>query len=948
MSAFQSRKLLIESPSYNQKNYEFTPIGGTNSRHKRSTVNANGTNIKLRFNSKEDENSPLRNRNQGGSSFIDESENDTIHYSDKGQEHRNKSKIASPGNSKNHYLLDNVSNPVRQQLERVSELNDENYNLKLKVASLSKFISSITNNDQQELYQQNSELQERMIAMRSEMSLLRQELSKATERNEKQENNEALVEELRAQVRQSSEAHDRLKDYSENNKGLQRTIDSLNEQLHEAKLRLENERVNESNASRSQIDTLEDQLESLKEKLEDANYDLRKKVDELEEKEAEVESLEAEIREYQQRSGLRDSALELQTEELKTMLKSRDKKIISLDEIIVKKDQELEKSSSELNQIKKVLRDKNTHQNDLSKSLNAARKQILLLEEKYEDLSSNRQHRDEINLRLKERLIEVESTNEELQNKLKDSASIIQEQKNVIHESGESEIEIRKLNKEISDSHSQIEELRRNLKKAYSDLDVTKKELQNADQEMIAMKRNNEKTYKAYTEIKNSQIRNNQLNNDAELRSEIEYLASKVEELTTENKQLQSDLKYSNSFQRETLTTHQKDEIDLLLSKFHELKVDVSSKDRQISRLKVSYEKELDRCKDILEDRENELSKLRDQLRSLELTSNQKVGDEKFELLKIKTAKENEIKLLQIQLQNTKEQHEVESKQLKTYINKLKTSLSNNDERIDFLNNTESFESLLKKIGEKDDKVKHLNSLLSESRSMVKDFERKIDKLIDGKVELEDQNRALSAEIDLLNDKMMRYRNAVRDSKAEKVSILELRSELKEKKEDLISSNEEFNRMKRDLISKYRSVSEERDNLRKNSEMLSQKCNELQSDSNSLNIKRKNITLLECQVELYKTKHLKSNYIISDLKFVNSFMLESIQTNSNHIQKDIKKLQSVGIYPDYELIRSKKLTLKVLLKFVIAAVRIKRKTEYSASRNTKVKALEKQIRLIGD
>lgn len=104
--------------------------------------------------------------------------------------------------------------------------------------------------------------------------------------------------------------------------------------------------------------------------------------------------------------------------------------------------------------------------------------------------------------------------------------------------------------------------------------------------------------------------------------------------------------------------------------------------------------------------------------------------------------------------------------------------------------------------------------------------------------------------------------------------------------------------------------------------------------------------LLRNELRYYKAKLLDLSMRANDLGTMNSYLVSSLSNHNQVIKNDIVKLAQSGIYPNYleaSHDHKKKLTMKTLATFVLGMVRLRRRMEKAASRDTKLELLRGEI-----
>lgn len=932
---FKTSKPLIGTPgdSRRAKHFEFTPIGyskaqdenrdpKTNTITRPSRLNPLSNNKRNPF-----DDSPSANSVRGGSSFIELESFDTIHYSDNKQTTKQKSSSPVPNGFDNHDLLNNGSNPVRQQQELASKLQNENYNLKVKIASLTRFLNSITNNEQQEIYQQNSELQEKMIEMRGEISLLNQEL--ANSKNGDNPKEEVESERYREEIRSLNKTIKELQESNESKKELEKEVRKLHQIIEE--LEQEQVKTRQNSISPSYVEKLEEQLDDIKGRLYDAESQLNRQNEELDEKDDKIERMEESLKNVKSLSDQNQDDAEYEIDELRETINEKESKIRSLTKSLADCEEELKELKSNQNALSGIKHDRQINE------LKAQRAQILddskmlklKLSKTQQELSSSQQQ-----------LRELKRMNAEQEEHIDELKRVSSSNKKTEHSIETLQQKIRSLEKDV---HS-----------ISLERDILQNQLAKSDQEVIALKNNNERTYKAYIELKKasgSQKKTDNISqNDEYWRSEIEALSNQISSLNVENMKLSKKLQSEAISKSTNFDNYEKQEIKNLAARCNDLQTELSEKDNYISRVSNKYKQEIEHYKSLVREKEDDLQKMSSELRSMKLSTTQQIDDEKLEAFKIQSSKEYQLKALKIELNSLKEEHEAEVKSYKKLIERLKNTSPGQDPesyKSRLSHAADETNEFLKKINDKNLKIRALTNAVTEAEVNLDLLKKEIIKLEKTKTTLLDDNRLLESKIDSLSDQLISQKREadLLISKASANSEYDLKRELKLKEKLLRDSDMEFNEMKHELIGKYRAVQEEKISLEKKIDKLSKQYRQIQMTFQGKSNSTKELMFLQDQSDFYKMKYNKCTYVINDLKFMNSFIMKSIQATNTHIKEDVKKLQNAGVYPDYGLICNNKPSLKVLFKFVVAAIRIKRKTEHSSLRNKKFENLKFKLQI---
>lgn len=100
--------------------------------------------------------------------------------------------------------------------------------------------------------------------------------------------------------------------------------------------------------------------------------------------------------------------------------------------------------------------------------------------------------------------------------------------------------------------------------------------------------------------------------------------------------------------------------------------------------------------------------------------------------------------------------------------------------------------------------------------------------------------------------------------------------------------------------------------------------------------------LAQNELLFFKAKLYESQMKLKDLWLVNSFVMTSIKNADEAFKNELAKTALIGIFPDFEEPR-KKVTFKVVAKFVLASVRMRKRAEKADIRRSQLLQLREDI-----
>lgn len=1000
----------------NDKRYEFTPIGAKPTRGSPEKLQGDllhslkGHTGSRRFNAQEVNNSIM------DSSFDETTDNfnnttiagmpslslkplETNMNQNSGRPLSFSNKFGQSGNN----LVDNGMNSIKEQQYQLQRLQTENYNLKIEVATLNKFLKK-TPQEQRELASENIDLKQRLLESVTQIKELQTNLKElelysnkenisesgqqdqidsikllfqqaAQEKDDRIRQLEQKLEELTdrdvEQVRIPDEILERLEYLQSENQQLRRTVDELNESLNDSsatKIQL--------NEAREEAQRLNVQIESLKKQAMHTEYErgsfeanVKTLQTELNNKETELNNLRDDLQSWKDKYSSINARFSGISSVNTISLSRADKELSDLKEI---KDREIQRLKNIVHDLREDIKEKEAEESTLRSQLKLATSKASM--DREADINQSR-----TNL-LKSHEVEIKQLKEELA-KYQDEAY----QTNV--------------------DASRIFAIQQENQELYRELQTERKEFtaaQKENKDLINKLDYFEKEYAtalAALESAESEIRSLKLRFDkqiAEAEEENQKLLNKVKIFSR---------KYDESALLELENVNRKrDEYEKrqLLQQVNDLNIQLANLQRDLELEKTN--------KGVPHANTSYLE-----------TEYQKISKEK-----------NQLKL-------AKDENEIEIQEFTSKCNKLQAAIADKDALIETLEGyVRDLNRQLKLIslsGTKDDdlsrvkndyeiKLRDLESdyqkLENDYRDQVAYYKNKINILMDEKyyTKPNDPERSLSPLIALLEQQLENSKNtnntlsinlsdAVSKETALTTQLSDLQSKMnavteknsslqrdKSKLEDIISSLEtdaklmELERTK--LESKTRSLASELSTSFKHCTKLANKLNDndinayrhsSMNEDEVVRAKRNNaylrkqidhlthklsttkitppsspryefsdeLKLLKHQLQYYKVVLHDMNLKSNDLSFMNDFMIKSVKNSNQLIKNDLVKLAHCGIYPDYtsmDLQRLKnggKLSFRIVATFVLAMVKIKRRQEKADYRKTKLNELKNEI-----
>lgn len=137
--------------------------------------------------------------------------------------------------------------------------------------------------------------------------------------------------------------------------------------------------------------------------------------------------------------------------------------------------------------------------------------------------------------------------------------------------------------------------------------------------------------------------------------------------------------------------------------------------------------------------------------------------------------------------------------------------------------------------------------------------------------------------------------------------------------------------------------------ISKHIEQLDQKYTVAKMSPPASPSKRGELKLARLQLQYYKALLHDFDVKARDLEFMNGYMMKAIKSSNQSLKNDLMKLASCGIYPDYTSMSLARLrnggtiSLRVVAQFVLAMVRVRRRSQRARLRKEKLTELKSEI-----
>lgn len=876
-------------------------------------------------------------------------------------------------------IVGNGLSSIKELQDESQKLETENYNLKIKLATLSRFLDQ-TPEEQRELLSQNVELKQQILQLTRETQTLKDSIRDLNYLNDKENNAE-------------SEKIDYIK------LNYKRIIQEKDELLskYDDKIRLLKDELILKNADQHASDEVLDKLEN----LEIENNKIRHEADTLRDKIRYLEdqdiSRKNDLANFMEKDRAKDAKIRAMQTEIEQWTKRYDNLKLDYGAAMKSLDKDNDQSKNELVTLRSRLRDLEYKYSDAKDNLERRDMSFAQLEEQYSrtrsELNSMKLLVDSLKAQLEDREREkIELRNQLIsvrENKLAAINSEEAEYVRKIDELRKREANLLLKNQELRDDVAEMQDRLYQINVNSSGSDQKLKNLEKHRKELEDKLAYYEKEYELVENaLTNAESENKKMVSDkSRLENKIRILEDDNRLLSSQLREIQqmpahSALNELENFNRKKLESEKLSLIDEVYSlkaelqkAKRELEIERSSHidhNKAESYQKLTLERDqlsfmLDdssaklkkmeakfaHLKSIIDEKDLNIEELESRIRTMEKEKTYKdrnEDSEKLQLLKEKANNESKLKLLQLENENIQRELETQANFYKSKIDALLLSKEQDSYR----------NGQLKERNEVDPVVSLLEKQLEESQKTKEDLNKKLNDTISSNSELKWKVEKLQKD----NDQYCDLMNAM-EKKEKYVKIENGQLELKVK--DLVSDLNRVTRHCKKLAEKVAELklkgnthfsslkNQGDDNLRTDNAWLQRKINDLNdrlldtSLSPSLSNQSLKINLLANELQYYRAKLYDINMKANDFQIMYQFIMNAVKNSNAFLQNDILKLTHYGVYPDYaemklrKLDKGKSLSFKTLATFVLSAVRIRRRTEKSEKRKIKLFELRNEI-----
>ncbi|ODQ78321.1 hypothetical protein BABINDRAFT_9527 [Babjeviella inositovora NRRL Y-12698] len=957
-------KPLIGTPGRRSpaKTYEFTPVGGVSqARHTAHT--------------------PLTQRNASQPSpyspafdAADRTADETFDTINGFDNHNFNTKAPAPEFAYKP-ILNEGSNLVKEQQENFQRLENENYNLKIKLATLNRYLGA-TPAEQRQVVEQNIELKQRLLEMSRALDSDK-ENSPEKGADSREERIASLGAELEMVLGDLEALNDVAADLETENTRLERKNLELN-------------RLLEVTPDQAAVAGLKEEAQKYRGMAEDLQYELRLKEVSIEELQDQLRRRELTLDDLHDQLRQKDVSLEnlkqreLSLGNLEGLVRQKELALVDLQEKLRRtelaldaKSQRFDEQSTEIAALRTKL--DNVHSRSFENTLETTKNNALLrqLQDELEKEVAAKDAEQQKVFALREQLTRLEQRCQALVQDLKEATGNASEN-NVFAERVESlerQLEASELAKfdlqrerallreEVSllkakPSGTHLTELRLEIENLTEKLRYYETEYETLERELTATRAElNEIKSLAQKGVHNDALR------EARLEEEMDVLRlvnrKLTRELETERLSRSSDLREYERDSRRKITA-----LETEISRLGSDQKGYASLEAEISRLNAEAEN--------YASLEAETSRLNEQMKELtmlaernELKYEDKIGAlerEKSRLVETLDGNEREISMLEDRLR------EIHSKNKFSFLNedseklelvKLKAlneskirmlSLENDTLQKEFSSKLDYYEKQLANLQEDNSKARYNDALrdqLAKATKAREDMAEKLSEVYDTCESLKWESSQKTNENALLRDIVKQLQETEEllkhEVKLKREDDFRFDSELASDSKDAKKLAREYAELKETLMLKCRSLYGDKASLNHQVEVLTEKLTKatLQPSATKLH---ERLHLLESELHFFKAKLYEASLYSNDLTFVNQYVLSRIQNSSRIISNDALKLQAVGVYPAPRDHR-KPVSFKAVALMVLAMVRLRRRGARRVKREAQMDELRKEIQL---
>ncbi|RCK64014.1 hypothetical protein Cantr_10624 [Candida viswanathii] len=855
---------------------------------------------------------------------------------------------------------DDAGIAAKQLEETIKELRLENYGWKIKYKELRRSLENMPQLES-DVRKANIELTEQVATLKQQIQQLKQ-INQDYMNNKENSDAATIVEEKNLAIQQLNDEIYRLKKRLSSQQTAQDSNREYEEMIQELQIEREELRgkIQELEDYMNHAETEFDEQESKIHHLEDELTRVRSTQTQEASKDAveQIHRLDAQVQELEEKNELLEETIATLELRLSKEVRGLEADIVGKSELIDRLQREIESLESNGNQAEEHLRmeliglreelEKKQHQLDKMEREKAAEEEHHLLDneafnEKCERLESELEiahARASSDKGQREELAKLKRENRRLQNDYEEQCK-----------------KVENLNEDLTERRTQIEIYEKEFEKVNSELKDVRKSLELAERELLSARRSKELVSSELEQLKRITRDYDDLKNDydsyqeskaheiSQLKLKIRQQEDELSRMHDNIERLQNSVVDKSELHADNVQLAGKlesswKEIEDLQTQLHEMKITNQSKEKEMD---YEIEARIGSLNNQILDLKEENARLK--LKVLQSGTTRELFDDNVELAerareaesaRIRAEKkmaklENEVAELLVEL-DSQQKYSLEDTyiaELKQEIVKLRGALKVSDDYILELEskarNREVDQSALERLQHE---LESSASLVKSQETKIKYLETELQKGVAKASEPSVLQEYAEFQLKTCREELEKATNALQA--AEQKYSLQLKT-IKEEKQsvetDFIKSKSKNTQLNVEL----ESTKEELQQMTRNCKRLAKKVSEHMQARKKLDSPEW-IQFLENESIYFKAKFMEEFTRKSDYKFLYNYAVRSIKNSTKllSLTENNANLVKLGIYPEYvnqAEEKRPKLTFAGLAKFVLASVRIKRRTK---------------------
>lgn len=827
-------------------------------------------------------------------------------------------------NSAPDTLLKNSSNPLKQQQEVVKNLKADNYGLKIKIASLTKYLNS------------NFHLPENVKKLVAENSDLKQEIGRLSGAQSSADSSSLRqIETLQSEKSELEAEVRRLKTSNDNH--LHQELRIKDHELEEKLLLLQQLQAKCERLEKSKADDLADN-----DRLEELLVDKEAEINQLKQSLEKMKSSDYEIKMQASETGTRIRSLENQLSQsrsevssLKVKLKSIEGSGSSVQKKAAQLSEEVERKSGRILELSQMIKELRAEKAGDEAEIERLKSYASSLENQIHSGSSYdleneilrmRSMENELRSEISRYKIEIADLRAELENQSGDT-TLLESAAQIEAERDQAYNDLKVYEDHIFTLETQLEEAHLRAEQAYEAQRDAENRALETERVLSAQSRPQKERGGFFGlfssgEEKDRDTRSNLLA-IKRLMKEKEDLQDEIRSMELKMKHLSADLEAERT-QNLSLGRYEKEEIARLAKQKNELEVRLADKEALFEGEMNEHRNRTNKLHEKIGNLQKEIERLNRENKQASKDGSGVDREEHMKVVRDSMEKEKEAMKLGYELEALKTEHQMKIEMLNREISSLKKSLTESVKPVSEIGELKGM------IEKKDQELSEKTTKVQEKEKEVQEKEKEIGKVKEDLEKMRDNYEKIYAKYKALSE----------------AEPLEVGQEEKERLEEKY----------RKLESRYKATKERlTDRIKQLQKSL--EVAKLEAGVANMQLEGKDIRTLEQSVYYYREKFHKELYKSQDLKFMNEYLKSLLKKSEEQLMNDVEYLIQAGSikgmkYEDLDtkyltqffLPKRQKLTLRVLAKAVLAGVRIKNRWMKGEKKRRVLQAVEQKVK----